>query len=160
MGVLAAISYIFGSADTSLSGILFEKATGAVNYSRFKVTGRVDPVPFRLTRMISCALGTAGVSGPFLTSLVECLKCMRRNKWGFGSVLEFFLGEEHDRTFQVPKQYLEPFVKQNKENGEMEAVYERIMGEEDIHKHCLRLIDEATSVDNIAKMPGWWCPWS
>jgi serine/threonine-protein kinase ATR len=155
MGLLAGISYVFGSVDTSLSGILFEKSSGATNYARFKITGEVSPVPFRLTHMIVSALGTAGVSGPFLASLTSSLKCMRKNCRSIATILQVFICNTPWESARLPRQYCEPFVKNDVKSEEIDLLYGRIAGEEESD----RLIEKARSLDNIAAMPAWWRAW-
>jgi phosphatidylinositol kinase/protein kinase (PI-3 family) len=159
VGVLAMISYVFGFVDTTLSGILIDKETGSLNYSRFTIGGRVSPVPFRLTRVIVAALGIAGVDGPFMTNMTAGLNCMRKHAKALALVLPMFFHKEPYDSPRLPRQYMEPFVRVSDVGDEIDEFYQRIIGEGDLGAETRALIEKATSKDNMAEMPGSWLPW-
>jgi hypothetical protein len=160
MGHLSWISYLFGSMDTSLLAILIDKTTGSVTCSRFRITGARQPVPFRLTRMIVAAFGTCGVEGPFRTALTAGLKRIRRKARALASVLQFAVGKETYEPREIPKRYGEPFLEQEREDGEIDEVYERLVGEGmELERHVDALVEQARSPENLAEMPTSWLPW-
>ena len=159
MDVLSAMSYIFGSFDTSLGALLFDKATGAATYMSFTLSGKAYPVPFRLTQMIVEALGTCGVDGPFAESLSDTLRCTRKNARPLANILQLAICNEPYEPSVIPNKYLTPFLQPEKEPQEIDEFYERIDYDGPVKQHVQMLIDKARSPELMAQMPARWMPW-
>jgi hypothetical protein len=158
-GVLAGVSYLIGDMDTSLTAILFEKNSGCVSYSRFTVTGPAPRVPFRLTRAIISAFGMCGVRGPFQTGLAGMLKVVRKRAPAIGPFLQFAACRGPYEPGVVPKSYCSPFVEDDRENQDIDLVYDRIRGSGDIDEQVASLIASAQLPTNLILMPPPWLAW-
>lgn len=159
MGVLSAMSYIFGLFDTSLGAILFDKATGAATYTNFTLSGKAHSVPFRMTQMIVEALGTCGVDGPFAETLSDTLHCTRKNAGPLANILQLAICNDPYEPSVVPDKYLSPFLTVTEERGEIDEVYDRIDFDGAVNERVRTLIDKARSPECMAQMPARWMAW-
>ena len=158
MGVLSAVSYVFGEMDTSPSGILIDKVSGATTYTQCVATGERKPVPFRLTPSIVAAFGTCGVGGPFKQALTNSLEMTRKRAASLANILQFVVCKEPYEPRTIPKEYAR-FGSCERADGGIDEFYGRIIGKGTVGTHVQELISAATSMENMAKMPGRWMPW-
>ncbi|EAX95733.1 FATC domain containing protein [Trichomonas vaginalis G3] len=159
LGIISALFYVGGCSDTSLNDILFDKASGALDYSSFIVNTHSQPVPFRLTAMLERALGTAGVNGTFRSYLVSTLEDIRSYKRGLAPALQFAVMRPPFDKYFVPTSYIGTFTSEFNSSEEVDSVYPRIKGFGSLEKEVDDLIKQATNVENLAKMPLSWIPW-
>lgn len=159
LGIISALCFIGGGMDTSLNDILFDKASGALDYSSFTISQTMQPVPFRLTAMMQRVLGTAGVNGLFRESLTSTLEDIRSYKRGLAPCLQFAVLTPPFEKYFVPTIYIQNFTSSFEASPEVDNVYPRIKGDGDIEKEVDKLINDAMNVDNLSKMPLTWIPW-
>lgn len=162
LGALSAVSYLFGSVDTSPDGILIDKSSGAVTYTKFIAAGQCQAVPFRLTKMIEFSFGTCGVSGPFIKNLSAVLKEVRKKANSLAPCLQFTICQPPFNQSCIPKKFIERYSgsQSSEKNDPLDLFYERIACDETPHdKNIQQLIEAASSIDNIIQMPADWYPW-
>jgi FKBP12-rapamycin complex-associated protein len=164
LGTMSALAFFLGTVNHSPSQLLIDKITGAVTFESFAEVQPNQPVPFRLTPQITNALGRCQYSGPFKTNFIETMKDIRKRATNIAPVLQFTCSEPPYLTPTIPKLYLKQIgVKVDEEispDSEIDGLYERLYGYGMSHEEELnKLIEEATNITNIAKMPPSWYPW-
>ena len=99
--LMSMSGYVIGLGDRHPSNIMIQRKQGHVVHidfgDSFEVTmNRIkmpEKVPFRLTRMITNALGVAGTEGMFKTTCENILYILRKNKSSIFAQLEIFVHE-------------------------------------------------------------------
>lgn len=173
--VWSMVGHIVGLGDRHGENILFDSTTGDcvhVDFSCLFDKGlqlqKPELVPFRLTQNMIDGLGITGYEGIFLRVCEITLSVLRTHRETLMSVLETFI---HDPLVE--------WTKSQKSSGEVQNphaqraianIEARLQGvvvgvgaapslplsvEGQVH----RLIAEAVSHDNLAKMYIWWMPW-
>jgi hypothetical protein len=164
LGAMSALAYFLGTVNHSPSQILIDKITGSVTFESFAEAQPNQPVPFRLTPQITNALGRCQYSGPFKTNFIKAMKDIRKRATNIAPVLQFTCSEAPYLKPTIPKLYLKQIgVEVDDEinpDSEIDNLYQRLygygMGQEE---ELTKLIEAATNITNIAKMPPSWYPW-
>ena len=180
-GLMSIIGYLIGIGDRHPSNILVMKGSGNVVHIDFsdifeKANLRQfvrETVPFRLTRMLVCALGPSGYHGVYETTSEYVLTLMRRNKETLLAFLEIFIQDPITDTLWYKNEDSSPpnesSSESNKGSNESELpkaikrVSDKLNGVEfgvpmSVKDQVNKLIQNATSEMNLAQMYYGWAP--
>jgi tetratricopeptide (TPR) repeat protein len=172
--IMSILGHIVGLGDRRPSQILISTSTGdsihigfgacfeaAAHRQRFP-----DVVPFRLTRMMISAFGVAGVEGEFRLTAELTMKNVRSHRESIMAVLGIFrhdrllageqileIGNEYDGVFRVNVSVALGRIQRKVDGLDVETG--RHIG---IEENIARLIDEATNIALLARMPAEWSP--
>jgi len=159
-GALSALGYLIGSPGTGSTDILFEKTTGSTTYTSFRCSGSTQEMPFRMTRMIISALGITGAKGPFKETFELSLRQVHKHRNALASVIQFAIGQPPFEQCLLPTQYLAKYSFQAESSSHIDALYSRMIGENNkIQDEISFLVDKASAIDQLSKMPSSWIPW-
>jgi phosphatidylinositol kinase/protein kinase (PI-3 family) len=165
-GALSGIAVGLGNLSMGTDLILVDRTNGAVTSASFvAVVKPVDTVPFRLTRMVRLAFGSAGYEGPFRTELTASLTVFRKFASQLAPVLQLAIGSPHFDQPTLPTAFLEFWKSERNypdttEKLSVSTVYERFAGTGNtVDQVVSDAIAQATSLEMIAKMPDAWVPW-
>ena len=98
VAVMSVVGFVIGLGDRHLDNILFDIRTGEVVHIDYNVCFDrglklkvPEVVPFRLTKMLTEALGIAGVEGHFRIASEQAMWVMRRHRETLVTLLEAFV---------------------------------------------------------------------
>eukprot|EP01119_Soliformovum_irregulare_P016010 TRINITY_DN4594_c0_g1_i2.p1 TRINITY_DN4594_c0_g1~~TRINITY_DN4594_c0_g1_i2.p1 ORF type:complete len:2365 (-),score=692.80 TRINITY_DN4594_c0_g1_i2:62-7156(-) len=99
LAVMSMVGYILGLGDRHCSNLMIERQNGKVVHIDFGDCFEVamhrdkfpEKVPFRLTRMMSNAMGVTGHVGNFQATCESVIQVLRENKESLMAVLEAFV---------------------------------------------------------------------
>ncbi|EDK45716.1 conserved hypothetical protein [Lodderomyces elongisporus NRRL YB-4239] len=158
--VMSIVGYLIGLGDRHCENILLFKKSGAVLHIDFdclfekgKSLPTPEVVPFRLTQNMVDAMGICGVDGGFRVSCEVVGKLLRSNEQSLMNILENLLYDP----------LLDWKINQNPQH-DLSKVRKKIRGliNEDeglamnVHGQVDVLIQEATSIERLARMYGGW----
>lgn len=161
--VMSIIGYIIGLGDRHCENILFFKKTGFVLHIDFdclfekgKTLPTPEIVPFRLTQNMIDAMSISGIEGSFRIACEVTTSILRENEAPLMNILETLIYDPllDWKTLQNPQEHLKKV--QRKIRGlvsEDDGLPMNVHGQVDV------LIQEATSVENLAQMYGGWAPY-
>ncbi|EAY23012.1 PIKK family atypical protein kinase [Trichomonas vaginalis G3] len=171
LGAMSALAFMLGSVDHSPQQFLIDKITGNVTFSSFAGGSRKQSVPFRLTPQLSNALGRCQYSGPFSSYFTQTMKDIRKRAISLAPVLQFFIADPPFTKPKIPHSFMKQLgveipVEENQTQEEKEIdeeindIYARLVGTDvSLETELQQLIESATDINNIAKMPPSWYPW-
>lgn len=173
VAVWSMAGYIVGLGDRHGENVLIETTTGRCVHVDFAMlfekgmTLRVpEIVPFRLTPNMIGAMGIAGYEGSFRVVSEVVMGVMRRNSDALLGVLETFLYDPLADWCKSGVGRYEGGVIANREAWQTRMkVGRKLKGLEggggglSIKGQVERLIQEASSMDNLSKMYIWWSGW-
>ena len=168
--LMSIAGYVIGLGDRHPSNIMIQRKLGHVVHidfgDSFEVTMKrikmPEKVPFRLTRMITNALGVAGTEGMFKTICESTLYILRKNKSSILAQLEIFVHE--------------PIFASRDEQGDGNSIMQRVSmklngldpsldpGEEvtkelSVEQQASRLISIASDHTKYVMHYDGWCPY-
>ncbi|PLN84338.1 putative TOR pathway phosphatidylinositol 3-kinase TorA [Aspergillus taichungensis] len=99
LGVMSMVGYILGLGDRHPSNLLLDRMTGRVVHIDFGDCFEVamhrekypERVPFRLTRMLTFAMGVSNIEGSYRITCEAVMRVLRDNKDSLMAVLEAFI---------------------------------------------------------------------
>jgi len=177
MALMSIVGNIIGLGDRHPSNLLFMKSKGNVIHidlsdsfekaSRRKVCK--EAVPFRLTRMIVCAMGSSGVNGVFSSTAEYVASILKRNQSTIMSFLDIFVREpvidatwyENEIPTDTPNEEKKR-VLMKKAIGKVKKKINWISDEticSSAREYVTYLIDQATDDYNLSQMFHGWSPY-
>ncbi|KNB18542.1 FKBP12-rapamycin complex-associated protein [Fusarium oxysporum f. sp. lycopersici 4287] len=99
LGVMSMVGYILGLGDRHPSNLKLDRVTGKILHVDFGDCFEVamkrekypERVPFRLTRMLTYAMGVSNIEGSFRITCENVMRVLRDNKESVMAVLEAFI---------------------------------------------------------------------
>ena len=171
------VGYILGLGDRHCNNILLDKLTGepihidlGVAFDQGKKLPIPETVPFRLTRDMVSGLGVTGVEGLFKKSCEHTMRVLRENKEHILSILDVL---RWDPFYSWTVSPLRKKKLQNEANGQIQkpeedgseaeqavlTVLEKLIANDlSVEAAVRELVQEATSVDNLALIYKGWSP--
>ena len=184
--IMSIVGYILGISDRHPSNIMIDRRLGEVIHIDFadifeigQMHSRLpELVPFRLTRMMRRAFGPCDFYGPFLIVAEKMMHLVRTHRESIMAVLDIFITSPVEGTYgrvqrrrSVPGASVESvsqemnsqdFVHVNIKSA-MARILEKVDGKDgnvimEISDQVERLIDDATSMYNLAHVCHGWSP--
>ncbi|KAK6458178.1 phosphatidylinositol kinase [Scheffersomyces xylosifermentans] len=172
------VGHILGLGDRHCNNILLDKCTGepihidlGVAFDQGKRLPIPETVPFRLTRDIVDGFGSTGVEGVFKKSCEHTFRVLRSNKDHILSILEVLRWDPLYSWSISPirKKKLQEedgevgYIKPQEDGSEaglaVSGVSDKLIaGGLSVEATVRELIQEASSVDNLALIYFGWCP--
>ena len=99
MAVMSIVGYILGLGDRHMANIMLDRVTGRVIHIDFGDCFEVlkfrsmypETIPFRLTRMLTKAMGTSGMAGTFKYTSYRVMRVLREHRDSVMAMLEAFV---------------------------------------------------------------------
>ena len=168
--VMSIIGAIIGLGDRHPGNILFDVGSGSVIHIDFgdalwAATRRRDfqeKIPFRLTRMMTAAMGPTGYDGPFRSTAQSVVMSLRNHREAIMSILKLFSKAPvfKSRKGTGLKRSQSTRQEAERQGGEFVSLFkDQIDGRGMTAKDQVdRLIQEATSHENLSKLYLGWQP--
>eukprot|EP00898_Chlorokybus_atmophyticus_P004675 jgi/Chlat1/5208/Chrsp33S05180 len=174
--VWAMVGHMVGLGDRHGENVLFDSTTGDCVHVDFSCLfdkglelAKPEMVPFRLTQNIVDGLGVAGTEGVFQRICEVTLKVLRNNRETLMTVMDTFV---HDPLVEWTKSHRSSLAEMENPQAHkaMANIEARLRGVVvgvnaqpslplSVEGQARRLIEEASSLQNLAKMYIWWMPW-
>ncbi|KAI8609347.1 hypothetical protein BC830DRAFT_1151012 [Chytriomyces sp. MP71] len=184
LAVMSMVGYVMGLGDRHPKNLMMEKTTGKVVHIDFGDCFEVamlrnqfpEKVPFRLTRIFVKALGVTGIEGNFRVTSEHVMRVLRNNRDSLMAVLEAFVYDPlvNWRMLNPTASESPPLEDSRVETPEVlnehavsviARVSKKLAGKDfntrcplDIPAQVQRLIEEATSLENLCQGFIGWCP--
>uniref|UniRef100_F1KPT5 Serine/threonine-protein kinase TOR n=1 Tax=Ascaris suum TaxID=6253 RepID=F1KPT5_ASCSU len=181
MACMSMVGYILGLGDRHPSNLMLDRVSGKIVHIDFGDCFEVamtrekfpEKIPFRLTRMLIQAMEATGIEGNYRITCERVLRVLRSNKESLLAVLEAFVYDPliNWRLMEAGGKRAPPESQQR--DGQRDSRAERSL-KRIRHKLCgrdfqpnvqyavpeqvSRLIDQATSPENLCQCYIGWCP--
>ena len=168
--VMSIIGAIIGLGDRHPGNILFDVGSGSVIHIDFgdalwAATRRrefQERIPFRLTRMMTAAMGPTGYDGPFRSTAESVVMSLRNHREAIMSILKLFSKAPVFKSRKGTSLKRSVSIRQEAERqgGEFVSLFkDQIDGRGMTAKDQVdRLIQDATSPENLSKLYLGWQP--
>jgi len=99
LALMSMVGYILGLGDRHCSNLMLDRQSGKIIHIDFGDCFEVamhrdkfpERIPFRLTRMLTTAMGVSGIEGNFRSTCESVMRVLRENKESLMAVLEAFV---------------------------------------------------------------------
>ena len=99
LAVMSMVGYVLGLGDRHPSNLLLDRMSGKILHIDFGDCFEVamtrekfpEKIPFRLTRMLICAMEVTGIEGTYRSTCESVMRVLRNNKDSLLAVLEAFV---------------------------------------------------------------------
>jgi len=178
VAVMSMVGYILGLGDRHCSNVSINRNSGKIVHTNFGDCFEVaqlrdrfaETVPFRLTRMLTTAMGVSGSEGLFRSICEKVMTALRDNKESLIAIFESFVYEpfitaswdDRQGTSKTPSSLNE------KGNQIINRISSKLCGKDfskdepgqalDVREQVDKLIKEATDIENLSQMYLSWGP--
>uniref|UniRef100_A0A0K0F9G1 Serine/threonine-protein kinase TOR n=1 Tax=Strongyloides venezuelensis TaxID=75913 RepID=A0A0K0F9G1_STRVS len=179
MAVMSMVGYLIGLGDRHPSNLMLDRLSGKIVHIDFGDLFEIatmrekypEKIPFRLTRIMVRAMEVTGIEGNYRNTCERVLNLCRTYDDRLLAILEAFVYDPvignklQSGSKAVNKQYTPPKVIPHTGTAEIERIKHKLIGRDFAFYHSYevegqvnRLIEEATSADNLCQCYVGWCP--
>jgi len=173
LAVMSMVGYIIGLGDRHLSNILLSRDSGKILHIDFrdcfeeamKREKYPEKIPFRLTRMFVKTMGVTGIEGIYRTTCEKVIQSLRNHSESILSLLEPF-------AFDPIFEYSNRTKTSNHSDDSNQSIINALnrikmkLSGRDFHMSDLltvkqqvdKLVEQATSIENLCLYFDGWCP--
>lgn len=179
--VWCVVGHVVGLGDRHLENVLIDMSNGdaiQIDFGCLFDKGLTLPqpevVPFRLTQNVIDAFGVSGVEGVYRHSFENTLSILRKHQGNILSIMDTFVhdplvdwakSEEKRGSSRAEKEADNPQARDwlNTISGRLQGTLLGVTSEPcmplSVQGQTQRLIQEATSIENLSRMYIWWQAW-
>ena len=179
--VWCVVGHVVGLGDRHLENVLLDMSSGdaiQIDFGCLFDKGLTLPqpevVPFRLTQNIIDAFGVSGVEGMYRHSFENTLSILRKHRGNIVSIMETFVhdplvdwakSEDRRTALKGDKEADNPQARDwlDTITGRLQGTLLGVTSEPcmplSVQGQTQRLIQEATSMENLSRMYIWWQAW-
>ena len=147
LAVMSMVGYVLGLGDRHPCNLMIERVTGKIVHIDFGDCFEVamkrelypEKIPFRLTRMLSCAMESSGIIGTYTSTCINTMRLMRDNKPSIMAVLEAFV---YDPLISWRLVTISDEVKRDEESHTSTSAANELNSNKHRNIHTLQTIDE------------------
>ncbi|CEF67456.1 Target of rapamycin [Strongyloides ratti] len=179
MAVMSMVGYLIGLGDRHPSNLMLDRLSGKIVHIDFGDLFEIatmrekypEKIPFRLTRIMVRAMEVTGIEGNYRNTCERVLNLCRTYDDRLLAILEAFVYDPvigtklQSGSKAVNKQYTPPKAIPHTGTAEIERIKQKLIGRDFAFYHSYevegqvnRLIEEATSADNLCQCYVGWCP--